>query len=288
MGAFIDITGKKFNNLTVIRRIENKGKYTIWECLCDCGKLTSARGTAIRNGGTKSCGCLALEFASTVNKSHGMSYTRFYRILVKMRVRCYDLKHINYYNYGGRGIIVCDQWLGKDGFIHFMEDMYESYNKHVEEFGEKNTFIERSDPNGNYEPANVRWATWSEQCLNKRDSTKTVNLKEHIRFRNIISNCINSCLLGRYKSSYVFLSYIGCTVEEFKKYLEDKFQDGMNWSNRGRSKIGANIWQLGHIIDCNKFDLTKEEDRKKCFHYTNLEPQWWEDNNKKRQLDFIN
>lgn len=72
------------------------------------------------------------------------------------------------------------------------------------------------------------------------------------------------------------ITLLGCSIEECKKYLESKFQEGMTWENHGI--FG---WHIDHIIPCASFDLTKEEDQKKCFHYTNLQPLWWEDNLKK-------
>jgi hypothetical protein len=63
----------------------------------------------------------------------------------------------------------------------------------------------------------------------------------------------------------------GCTMEELKIYLENQFQQGMTWENHGS-------WHIDHIKPCCSFDLTKEEEQKKCFHFTNLQPLWAEDN----------
>ena len=60
MGKLIDLTGQKFNMLTVLRRApknDSQGR-AMWECQCDCGNYTTVKGTAIRKGETKSCGCL--------------------------------------------------------------------------------------------------------------------------------------------------------------------------------------------------------------------------------------
>ena len=66
---------------------------------------------------------------------------------------------------------------------------------------------------------------------------------------------------------------IGCTIDHLKQHLESKFQPGMSWSNH--SYRG---WHIDHIIPCTKFDLTNEEQRKQCFHWSNLQPLWMSDN----------
>ena len=69
---------------------------------------------------------------------------------------------------------------------------------------------------------------------------------------------------------------LGCSIEEFKQYLESKFTKGMDWSNYGRKG-----WHIDHIRPCISFDMSDPEQPKQCFHYTNLQPLWWEDNLKK-------
>ena len=80
-----------------------------------------------------------------------------------MRSRCCNEKTEYFYHYGGRGIRVCDEW---NEFINFKNDMYESYLKHADEFGEYETTLERMDVNGNYEKNNCTWATKMEQVRN--------------------------------------------------------------------------------------------------------------------------
>lgn len=68
---------------------------------------------------------------------------------------------------------------------------------------------------------------------------------------------------------------LGCSVSDFKRYLESKFEGGMSW---GRfSEI-----HIDHIKPCAAFDLLDENQQKECFHYTNLQPLWASDNIKKR------
>jgi hypothetical protein len=59
---------------------------------------------------------------------------------------------------------------------------------------------------------------------------------------------------------------IGCSIEEFKIYLEKQFLPEMSWENHG------NIWEIDHIKPCASFDLTCETQQKECFHYTNVQP----------------
>lgn len=66
---------------------------------------------------------------------------------------------------------------------------------------------------------------------------------------------------------------IGCTAPELKVYLEKLFLPGMTWENHGL--MG---WHIDHIKPCKDFDLSKEEEQRECFHYTNLRPLWWRDN----------
>ena len=70
------------------------------------------------------------------------------------------------------------------------------------------------------------------------------------------------------------MTILGCSVHQLMKHLEAKFTAGMSWDNYGD-------WHIDHILPCASFDLTKEEEQRKCFHYSNLQPLWAADNIRK-------
>lgn len=67
MGKYVDLTGKKYGRLTVVKRVENQGNKPMWECLCDCGNVKNVRSDSLKNGNIKSCGCLSKEITSAIH-----------------------------------------------------------------------------------------------------------------------------------------------------------------------------------------------------------------------------
>lgn len=134
----------------------NSKRRAVWLCFCECGNQKLAVSTHLVMGHTRSCGCL-------FGKSrivHGYSRTSEYHALRSARDRCLKPSHKFYPDYGGRGITICERWLGENGCVNFIKDMgMRPSTAHS---------LDRINVNGNYEPSNCRWATAKVQMNNRR------------------------------------------------------------------------------------------------------------------------
>lgn len=154
----IDLTGQKFNRLTVVEFYEVKKETSFWKCICDCGNPVVVRSYNLRSGITKSCGCFRYEKARKQMTVHGKTRTKVYRAWCGMINRCDETDPKYNFRYAFRGITVCDRW--RNSFVNFYNDMGDPPSQ--------NHSLDRINNNGNYEPGNCRWATPKEQNLNTR------------------------------------------------------------------------------------------------------------------------
>lgn len=159
-----ELVGMRFGALiiTAVTNTRNKRYEKIVEATCDCGGLWSGPLPRLRSGNTKSCGCLQPKVASKslamLKMTHGESTSGAYASHRAMMRRCYEAGVVNYPNYGGKGVTVCDRWKGVENFPLFLADMGER---------PKGMTLDRYPNNtGNYEPGNCRWATPAQQARN--------------------------------------------------------------------------------------------------------------------------
>lgn len=157
----IELVGKQFGRLTVLKLGSIKSGTRFWECSCVCGKVLEVRGVDLRNGHTQSCGCLMREQGAERQFKHGRVGTRIYRAWAAAKNRVTNSQGHKWSDYGGRGISMHAPWLASAA--RFIEDV-------LAEIGEPppGTSLDRRDNLGDYVPGNIRWATAKEQGRNTR------------------------------------------------------------------------------------------------------------------------
>ena len=155
----VESVGKRYGRLMVLGVLNiGRGKMAA-DAVCDCGQRRLFTLAKLRRGSTKSCGCLRIEEAGKMARTHGLSGTVEYNVWCAMRNRCESPGDTQYKDYGGRGIVACERWKHFENFISDMGKRPTS--RHT---------LERLDNDKGYSPDNCIWETRKNQCRNKRDN----------------------------------------------------------------------------------------------------------------------
>lgn len=135
-------------NLMELQRIYRKNNRIYADCVCiKCGKKKTLRASDLYNNNANSCRCQVIK--------HNMNQSKIYSVYHNIKDRCLNPNNHAYHNYGGRGITICQEWLGENGFINF-------YNWSITHGYQEGLSIDRKNIEGNYEPNNCRWITLGE------------------------------------------------------------------------------------------------------------------------------
>jgi len=194
--------GERFGRL-LVTGIYKFGTHTtqkILTCKCDCGKITHVVPSSLHTGATKSCGCLMREFASNLNRTHGMTHTKSYGIWLRMVRRCCNPNNEDYKYYGGRGITVCNKW--RHDFMKFYRDMGECPN------GKE---IDRINNDLGYSKENCHWVTHKENCRNFRQNRvvtigdESMSMIEWAEKKNINYDTLRARLDSGWNENMLFL-----------------------------------------------------------------------------------
>lgn len=250
-------SGDKFKRLTAVKIVRTgaKKKPELWLCRCACGKEKTCNKYSLLGGGSKSCGCLRRENTAMLKLSHGLAGTPTYASWCSMKSRCLNPNYPKFKDYGARGIKIYDRW---EKFENFLADMGER---------PKGKTLDRIENDGDYEPANCRWATPRQQGNNQR-TNHLINFGGQTK--SIAQWCRHYGIGGKGSRGQ---SIVRCRIRDCLKAgrkitprvfdLRREYRSDPGWVKGVTFEKGVNKWRAAHVADgkrtyIGKYDTKKE------------------------------
>ena len=251
MPKLIDLTGRKFDRLTVIKRTTNRGTDVSWLCSCICGNTCTVAGRDLKNGKIRSCGCLHREILVARNKRLAGRPSPTRTDLIGRRVgKLVVTKYM--YTRKGEAFWECNCSCGNKVVVrgkHLREDKTRSCGCLCSE-----------SQTGN---KNHQWNPNREEVYLAKVTRKLVH--------SLISHTLRETGKTKTTKSEKMLGY---TKEQLRKVLESQFTQGMSWKNHGD-------WHIDHIKPVSAFVKEGVTDPKIINALDNLQPLWAKDNLRK-------
>ena len=339
------LDGMRFTRLRVLSENETRNSKVRWLCECDCGRQVWVSSAGLRNGSTKSCGCLNRELsrerAHLLKKRHRVVLTQAERQrfqeaadiesqilllsdesemgqrltdkqisqqlgITRTKVEYIRTKFAAPQEIKRRAALALQQIkrdprqqqlrietrrrydakpTSKLKKAEYRRNMPDYVREHRREY--RHGCKRRPEVRLRENELERAWRRTPEGKKRKRFYVERGKARSNARYRQRYATeivfRIRHALRARLRLAFKHrrireprstLELVGCTPAELRLHLERQFLPGMNWANHGE-------WHIDHIIPCAQFDLTDPEARKRCFHFSNLQPLWAAENIRK-------
>lgn len=270
-----ELTGQKFGKLTVVKYDKKK---RLWLCQCDCGNITYADRTKLKAGERCSCGCVHNNKYKDIRNDK--RFSKLYGVWNKMKDRCINKNNPNYCYYGAKGIKVCDEWTGKEGFNNFFNWAILNGYQIVEGEWNDKLSIDRIDSNKDYCPENCRWISMFEnvarsgkheyklekKVIELNNKTDDELVQEYIQRKTemLENNTLKKGTFFYRKPNYCYLHNVDNTKQYlFRNYrsvavLLDISYSSVGYRIRKKNGVVADGWRL-EKINKESFDELKNK-----------------------------
>lgn len=209
-------------NIIFLKEDLSSPKKRIGHFKCYCGNYFTTTIDAVKRRKCRSCGCLNSKLSAERTTTHGISKHKLFGIWSSIKYRCYNPKHKSFNNYGGRGIVIANEWINDpESFINYIETL-----NHC---GEEGFTLDRIDNDGNYVIGNLRFATRSQQNMNTRNKKSNTTGVRGVSFRKD---------RGNYQGTY---QLNGKTI---RKSGFTSIEDAQQWRIKKLYKMGKFPLQL--------------------------------------------